>query len=117
MGIEYLDFEVEDNELHDEAIERFSVRGMKVGENGWTVPWAVDIDTLGRLWLKPLFFVQPTPDNLVSMYLERREDGFMVDLSHIDSSDKGDYYLISADIVESMPPENPHWLPVIELIA
>ncbi|MBX4199495.1 hypothetical protein KW789_01210 [Candidatus Saccharibacteria bacterium] len=116
MGIEHLDFETMDEALREEARERFSIRGMEVGESGWAVPWAVDVDTKGRLWLKPEYSIQPERDGLSAMLVERRDHGYVINFSYIPPAEMDEPYKIPSELVENMSEDNPNWLPVIELI-
>jgi len=61
------------HDLIEDTIER-----MKIGDRGWTVPWAVIVDNNLNMWLRPTYTVHREPGGTVSMIVSRNEDGFVV---------------------------------------
>lgn len=60
------------------SLEEPTIGKMIVGQNGYTVPWAMWADTDRRCWLKASFPCLPTMSGTVRMYIERRTDGYHV---------------------------------------
>jgi hypothetical protein len=57
------------------------IRGMEVGQSGYTVPWAMGIDADGECFLHGSHTCHETPRGTVCLYVERRKDGYYVDPS------------------------------------
>jgi hypothetical protein len=58
-----------------------TIGGMRVGEIGYTVPWAVAADGDGLLWIDEGFTIHPHSGGTLSMLVERRPGGYVVDVS------------------------------------
>lgn len=54
------------------------LRGMRTGDSGWTVPWAMWVDRKRNCWLHPEYTLHPEPGGTVQMLVELREDGYHV---------------------------------------
>lgn len=55
-----------------------TIDSMKVGESGYTTPWAMWVDLDSHMWLHPKYPVEPSIEGTVDMRVERRDDGFHV---------------------------------------
>lgn len=55
-----------------------SITRMAVGDDGWTVPWAVSADEEGLLWLDPLHSVDSRPGGTAIMRVKREPGGYRV---------------------------------------
>lgn len=98
-----------------EDLEETSLKSMEVGDSSWAVPWAMEVDSQRRCWLKSGFKGFDIPGGTVSMLVTRMEEGFIVDISQV-----GDYkwlpgQTLEDEDLEDQNPENPEWLPVIRI--
>lgn len=100
-----------------EDLETPSLQGMEIGQSAWSVPWAMEVDTERRCWLKASFTGEEEPCGTVSMQVTRVYDGFIVDLSRVPSDETWDtQYATDADEMDEQDRENPKFLPVIQII-
>jgi hypothetical protein len=60
------------------------IKDMKVGDEYWTVPWAMYADLDGELWLNSNYSFHSEPGGTVEMKVIRMGHGFMVDISKCD---------------------------------
>lgn len=63
--------------LPDNMRERI-IRDMPIGDQGWTVPWAVWADHEGKLWINGRYTLSNNPGGTVEMLVRRSEDGIEV---------------------------------------
>jgi hypothetical protein len=54
------------------------IRDMKVGDSGYEVPWALEVDKNLRWTLNPHFDIEPSVGGTVSMGIKRTEAGFEI---------------------------------------
>lgn len=99
-----------------EDLEAPAVRNMEVGEKSWSVPWAMEVDSERRCWLRSTYTGHDEPGGTVSMLVTRTEDGFEVDLSQVDDYAWEIQYAVSAEEIDGQDSENPEWLPVVRII-
>lgn len=60
-------------------IDSLTIRNMKVGDNGWTVPWAMSIDAKHHYWLDSVYTVEyQKPGGTVCLRVEKEADGYYV---------------------------------------
>lgn len=64
------------------------LKHMKLGDEGWTVPWAMSVDENMLCYLNSEYDLLPHPGGTVSMKVRRTYEGYTVDLSRCDSSDR-----------------------------
>jgi hypothetical protein len=57
------------------------IRGMEVGQSGYTVPWAMGIDKDGECFLRGSYTCSDDTGGTCCLYVERRKDGYYVDPS------------------------------------
>jgi len=59
------------------------IKELRVGQSGYTVPWAMHVDRDGRGWLDPEYTVEqkPTPTGTLSMLVTRTPAGYYLKLS------------------------------------
>jgi len=90
--------------LPAEAFER-TIADLRVGESGWTVPWAMDHDEERRCWLNPRHTISQEPGGTVQMQVARREDGYHVwlapDYRYHPNSNPGKGYLPVVELHEA----------------
>ncbi len=59
-----------------------TIDNMQIGEQDWTVPWAMFADTTGHLWLNGHYPIDNEPrGETVCMHIRRQFDGFVVDVT------------------------------------
>ncbi len=61
-----------------EAVEEATIESMAFGAEGFTVPWAMWVDTERRCWLKPEFTLRERAGGTVQMRVARQQDGYHV---------------------------------------
>lgn len=98
-----------------EDLEEFSLKSMEVGDSSWAVPWAMEVDSQRRCWLKASFKGFDVPGGTVSMFVIRVEEGFIVDLSEVKDYKWSTGHTIDDEDLEDQDPDNPEWLPVIRI--
>lgn len=67
---------ISDNQKSSEN-EKRTVGSMKIGDKGWTVPWALG-EKKGKLMLNPDHLVYDSSGGTVSVFVIRKEDGYCV---------------------------------------
>lgn len=55
-----------------------SIEAMKPGEQGYTVPWAIVVDTDMNMWINGKYTFQTQPGGTVQLLVVRTEDGVKV---------------------------------------
>lgn len=98
-----------------EDLEEGSLTGMEIGAHAWSVPWAMEVDTKRRCWLKASFTGHDEPGGTVSMLVTRVEGGFEVDISRDPDERWSLAYATDADEIDAQDPERPQWLPVLKI--
>lgn len=100
-----------------EDLETPSLRGIEIGQSAWSVPWAMEVDSERRCWLKATFTGHKDSGGTVSMLVRRVEEGFIVDLSRMPDDETWDtQYATDAEEIDGQDPENPKFLPVVQII-
>ena len=67
--------------LPESLEETNQLRRMRIGESGWTVPWAMTVDGRRSLWLHAEYTYDSEPLEAAQMYVARIDGGFLVDVS------------------------------------
>jgi hypothetical protein len=60
------------------ASRECTIATMEPGRTYWTVPWAMQADEDGRMWLRPGYTAWKCPGGTAAMRIELREDGHHV---------------------------------------
>jgi len=68
----------------DGALKKLSIAEMAIGESGWAVPWAIDVDDQGNSWLDGNHTLHNSSGGTVAMLIKRSEEGYVVDTSNCD---------------------------------
>lgn len=66
--------------LPDQAVADMDIADMKVDYSGYAVSWAMHVDQERNCWLRPTYTVRRHPGGTVQMRVERRTDGYYVQL-------------------------------------
>ncbi len=60
-----------------------SIASMDIGEQGWTVPWAMYYDDNRQLWLNGAYTLSRAPGGTTQMVVRRDENGWHVDAGQV----------------------------------
>ncbi|MBI4033901.1 hypothetical protein HY379_02780 [Candidatus Saccharibacteria bacterium] len=102
--------------LPEDLEEGTTLRNLEVGEETWTVPWAMNIDAERRCWLSAGYAGHDEPWGTVTMLVRREEEGFVVE---IDLSDDYKWHIshaLTSEDFNDQDPEKPDYLPVIRIV-
>lgn len=96
------------------AGQEVEIANMQPGESAYTVPWAMQRDEDGGLQLRGDYPAEAEAAGTASLYLERNEEGFVVDL---DRSGEDSRHYLQREPLEPRPPFLASWRPrqVVEL--
>lgn len=78
-----------------------TIAKMRVGDAGWSVPWAMGVDADRKCWLDPAYTVHDSPGGTVEMRISRTSDGYVVEVPRTN---------------RWLPRECRGWLPVFGLV-
>lgn len=92
-----------------EGCEEYTISSMSTGEKGYTVPWAMWVDSERKCWLHPHYTISGHPGGTVQMKVQKRSDGYHVWL--VD----GERYSISRNGPSYVGQEGAEWIPVMGL--
>ena len=62
-------------------LEQNTLRDMRVGDEAWTVPWAMHADENGELFLDVNFTQDARPGGTVQMKVKRTHEGYEADVT------------------------------------
>jgi hypothetical protein len=65
--------------LPDKYIQK-EIQNLKIGEFGYTVPWAMWVSLNGKCYLNPQYSVEKTRGGTVQMKITRTKEGYIVDI-------------------------------------
>jgi hypothetical protein len=65
------------------ALYERQIIGMEVGDEGYTVPWAMWADSEGKLWLNLEYSVHKAPHGTVQMLVRKLRFGFEVNTRQV----------------------------------
>lgn len=97
--------------LLPEDREQETIGGMRIGQTGWTVPWAMWADKSRSCWLHPEYPIREAPFGTANMPVKRDADGYHVNLCGVDS--KWDL----RDSPGYVGSENLNWIPVVATVS
>lgn len=93
------------SQLLPEQFEEQTIDCMMVGESGYTVPWAMWVDTARRCWLHPRYTVRSEPFGTATMRIERQDDGYHVEIA-------GHHKYTPRENPGYSSPSDTEWIPV-----
>jgi hypothetical protein len=89
--------------------KRKNISDMKIGEKGYTYPWAMNVDENGLCWIKLSYPCLKEAGGTVHMRIQRVKGGFLVSLASIKRKEYTPLPLKSYN--EYTPVQLVDWLP------
>lgn len=87
--------------------EERPIKQLSPSQSGWTVPWAMWLDSERNVWLHPDYPVHSSPGGTVTMRVQRRVDGMHVWVNVEDYEPRRYHGYVS--------PDDTPWIPVVRL--
>ncbi len=68
--------------------DKSQLKNMKVGESGYTVPWAMWVDLDGNCWLNENYTIQGTPGGTVQLKITRVTEGYIAHINDMKDNER-----------------------------
>jgi hypothetical protein len=94
-------------EASDSGIIQKKIQDLKVGESGWTVPWAIGLDESHKPWINGKYTIHSDSGGTIQAFISRNETGFYASIP----KDEG----IDVEINYKFGPGGWYTIPLVEV--